>query len=804
MTSSRSPYSWTCRGRRRHRSGANGRRHAVGDRAWSSPSPWPSSCTTASTLRHDRPRICTLPGLPKLRSRRRLASIRTGSRPATSTPRAAARRCAARTRPSALGFTVAASVGGASANRRAIRPRLSRRYHARARRKVRARPRRGGSGAPRCFTGRTTMRYGVPAGRSGSAAARPAGTSASASAARAADPHRSTRGSYAVRRWIPRGRAGVRRGNDHLASSVALSAPAPSLRRALAALAVAGVVACAVPLAVAIHSVGGHHRDLIAVFGPIIGGAFIGTGLFAWSRRPENRFGALMVALGFAYCLSGLIVSTDSWPFIGGLVLIALPYALLFHILLAFPSGRLATPGVRALALASYLVATLGWWVCLRDRGHRPPGAAGQPAADRRRAGPVLGAGPHPAGAGHRAHRAARPRARAALRRRAALPAPRALRRVPERRARARALRRVGGARRARGRARAAGGPRARTRDRARHRPVRVPRRPAAQPRGRRRRGDRARRAAGRRRPAAGRAARRARRRARRPLARARVLAARARGLGGRVRRAVHPAAGGVGPRGDARRARRAAGRPARPRRRGGRGARRGRRRRRRAGARERAARRRAARQRGRAARVARADRRERRRRAPAHRARPARRRAAAARRRRARAADGAPAAGSRPGHGGRAARRRGRRPRRRDRRPARPRARHPPGGALGPRAGLRARGARPARAAPRRARRLPGRAAARARRGGGLLRRRGVDHQRRPLRAGDPRAGGGHARGRPGSRSRCEDDGIGGADPGQGSGLRGLSDRVAALDGRLEVRSDAGRGTTVRATIPV
>jgi signal transduction histidine kinase len=124
-------------------------------------------------------------------------------------------------------------------------------------------------------------------------------------------------------------------------------------------------VACAVPLAVAIHSVGGHHRDLIAVFGPIIGGAFIGTGLFAWSRRPENRFGALMVALGFAYCLSGLIVSTDAWPFIGGLVLIALPYALLFHILLAFPSGRLATPGVRALALASYLVATLGWWACL-------------------------------------------------------------------------------------------------------------------------------------------------------------------------------------------------------------------------------------------------------------------------------------------------------------------------------------------------------------------------------------------------------------------------------------------------------
>jgi signal transduction histidine kinase len=46
-------------------------------------------------------------------------------------------------------------------------------------------------------------------------------------------------------------------------------------------------------------------------------------------------------------------------------------------------------------------------------------------------------------------------------------------------------------------------------------------------------------------------------------------------------------------------------------------------------------------------------------------------------------------------------------------------------------------------------------------------------------------------------------DDGIGGADPAKGSGLRGLADRVAALDGRLEVSSPPGVGTTVRAVIP-
>jgi signal transduction histidine kinase/uncharacterized protein YhfF len=47
-------------------------------------------------------------------------------------------------------------------------------------------------------------------------------------------------------------------------------------------------------------------------------------------------------------------------------------------------------------------------------------------------------------------------------------------------------------------------------------------------------------------------------------------------------------------------------------------------------------------------------------------------------------------------------------------------------------------------------------------------------------------------------------DDGRGGADAAPGGGLAGLSDRVAALGGVLEVRSPAGEGTTLTATIPL
>jgi signal transduction histidine kinase len=46
-------------------------------------------------------------------------------------------------------------------------------------------------------------------------------------------------------------------------------------------------------------------------------------------------------------------------------------------------------------------------------------------------------------------------------------------------------------------------------------------------------------------------------------------------------------------------------------------------------------------------------------------------------------------------------------------------------------------------------------------------------------------------------------DDGVGGADVARGSGLRGLEDRLAALDGTLSLDSPAGRGTRLRAKIP-
>jgi signal transduction histidine kinase len=127
------------------------------------------------------------------------------------------------------------------------------------------------------------------------------------------------------------------------------------LRRALVGLGIVGFVAGAVPLALALANEGGHQRELIAITGPLIGWAFIGTGIFAWSRQPENRLGALMTAIGFSACLAGLRVATEPWVFIFGLLFITSQWALLYHMLLAFPSGSLRTRIELLLVAAMYV-----------------------------------------------------------------------------------------------------------------------------------------------------------------------------------------------------------------------------------------------------------------------------------------------------------------------------------------------------------------------------------------------------------------------------------------------------------------
>ena len=126
-------------------------------------------------------------------------------------------------------------------------------------------------------------------------------------------------------------------------------------------LAIAGAAALC-GLGVVLLVLGSDHftdRAVWAVFAPIVGWSFVGTGLYAWSRRPDSRFGLLMVVLGFAWFLGPLPASHIPLVFTLGISLGALWGAVFGHVLLSFPTGRLASPARRRTVIASYLIVTL-------------------------------------------------------------------------------------------------------------------------------------------------------------------------------------------------------------------------------------------------------------------------------------------------------------------------------------------------------------------------------------------------------------------------------------------------------------
>jgi signal transduction histidine kinase len=104
------------------------------------------------------------------------------------------------------------------------------------------------------------------------------------------------------------------------------------------------------------------HQDsktVLAIFGPAVGWSFIGTGLYAWWRRPESRTGALMVLLGFAWFLSTLEVANSPLVFTIGLLTSGVWGGVFLHLGQSFPTGRLTLRLDRALVIAGYVIFPL-------------------------------------------------------------------------------------------------------------------------------------------------------------------------------------------------------------------------------------------------------------------------------------------------------------------------------------------------------------------------------------------------------------------------------------------------------------
>lgn len=97
----------------------------------------------------------------------------------------------------------------------------------------------------------------------------------------------------------------------------------------------------------------------------LIGWSFVGTGVFMWWRRPENRLGMLMTAVGFTWLLGSLLATNNGHLFFVGELCAALPYGFLVQMLLSFPDGRLHSRLEKAVAAATWFDATVMQWAPL-------------------------------------------------------------------------------------------------------------------------------------------------------------------------------------------------------------------------------------------------------------------------------------------------------------------------------------------------------------------------------------------------------------------------------------------------------
>ena len=97
--------------------------------------------------------------------------------------------------------------------------------------------------------------------------------------------------------------------------------------------------------------------DLIATL--TIGWSFAATGLFAWWRRPANLVGPLMFLTGFFWFFNVYQLANSTSIFVLGFILANFSYGFLIHLLLVFPDGKLETRLDRSVVAGGYFAVTV-------------------------------------------------------------------------------------------------------------------------------------------------------------------------------------------------------------------------------------------------------------------------------------------------------------------------------------------------------------------------------------------------------------------------------------------------------------
>jgi len=134
----------------------------------------------------------------------------------------------------------------------------------------------------------------------------------------------------------------------------------PAKRAAITAIGFAGLLGVAWTIVAVLTSSHASPEWLILTLLLTIGSSFTATGMYAWARRPDSWFGLQLSAVGLAWFATALAAADDDLLFTIGVLVGSLYAAVIVHALLGFPTGRLRSRGERVFVVSVYLLCVVG------------------------------------------------------------------------------------------------------------------------------------------------------------------------------------------------------------------------------------------------------------------------------------------------------------------------------------------------------------------------------------------------------------------------------------------------------------
>jgi len=141
---------------------------------------------------------------------------------------------------------------------------------------------------------------------------------------------------------------------------------------ALRGVAAAAILACTAVVGLAVANEELEQPVLLAALNLWVTLPYVLGGLVAWHRRPESRFGPLLIVAGFTMALSALQWAPAPLAYTLGQLVDLVPAAVLPYVFLAFPTGRLERRPERVLVVGGFVAALAGSTAVLLLGGFDP------------------------------------------------------------------------------------------------------------------------------------------------------------------------------------------------------------------------------------------------------------------------------------------------------------------------------------------------------------------------------------------------------------------------------------------------